>query len=73
GQDEFYFPLPYAQMDVCLYGKNRGVSAEIVARACDLTADHVRRVWADIDTKRTTTRYLQLAPLLIEPVAEITK
>ena len=71
GQDEFYFPLPYARMDLCLYGKNQGFSAEKVAKACDLEADHVLRVWADIDQKRATTRYLQLPPLLIEPVAEI--
>jgi len=25
GQDEFYFSLPYREMDLCLYGKNHGV------------------------------------------------
>lgn len=71
GQDEFYFPLPYAQMDLCLFGKNHCLDPESVAHACGLDVDHVLRVWADIDTKRATTRYLQLPPLLIEPVAEI--
>ena len=31
GQDEFYFSLPYDKMDLCLYGKNNGIPAEIVA------------------------------------------
>ena len=26
GQDEFYFSLPYSEMDLCLYGKNNGES-----------------------------------------------
>ena len=28
GQDEFYFSLPYDQMDLCLYGKNNGYRRE---------------------------------------------
>lgn len=71
GQDEFYFALSYELMDLCLYGKNHGAPAESVAAACGLTAEQVRQVWADIDTKRSTTRYLQLAPLLVDPVLEI--
>jgi NAD+ synthase len=58
-------------MDLCLYGKNHGVAVEAVAAACGLTAAQVQRVWADIDTKRSTTRYLQLPPLLVEPIAEV--
>jgi NAD+ synthase len=37
-----------------------------------LTAERVRAVWADIDRKRSTTRYLHLAPLLVEEVSELT-
>ncbi|MBN1983039.1 MAG: NAD(+) synthase [Chitinivibrionales bacterium] len=71
GQDEFYFSLPYHLMDLCLYGKNNGVPAETVAAACHLTKEQVLRVFADIDQKRATTRYLHLGPRLIEPVPEI--
>jgi NAD+ synthase len=58
-------------MDLCLYGKNHQVAPEIVARALDLEPDQVQRVYADIDTKRSTTRYLHLAPLLVDDVPEI--
>ena len=71
GQDEFYFSLPYHEMDLCLYGKNKDYAPDAVAGALGLTADQVQRVYDDIDTKRSTTRYLHLAPQLIRDVPEI--
>jgi NAD+ synthase len=70
-QEEFYFSLPYDRMDLCLYGLNHGVAAADVAKAADLSVEAVQRVYADIASKRQATRYQQLAPLLVEPVAEI--
>jgi len=70
-QDEFYFALPYDKMDFCLYGKNHGYSPEEVARFVGLTLDQVQRVNADIDHKRTATRYLHAAPRLMEEINEI--
>lgn len=71
GQDEFYFSLPYAQMDLCLWGKNHGVSPVEVATALGLTAAQVEWVYRDIDQKRTTTRYMHLPPVLVQKVPEI--
>jgi NAD+ synthase len=71
GQDEFYFSLPYPQMDACLYGKNHGVAAAEVAAALGLTAEQVEWVYRDIDQKRSTTRYLHLSPQLCAEVSEI--
>ncbi len=73
GQDEFYFSLPYDRMDLCLYAKNNGVSTETVAETLGLTTEQIQRVFEDIDTKRSTTRYLHMSPLLIEEVSEIRK
>jgi len=73
GQDEFYFSLPYDQMDLCLYGKNNGISVEIVAEYLDMEPNQIQRVYDDIDTKRLTTRYLHLSPLLMEDIPEILK
>lgn len=70
-QEEFYFSLPYAQMDLCLYGLNHGVASGDVARAVGLDAQQVERVWRDIQAKRKATRYLHESPLLVEAVAEI--
>ncbi len=71
GQDEFYFAVPYEQFDVCLYAKNHGIPAEQAAREAGLTAEEVERVFRDIEAKREATRYLHLAPLLVEAVPEI--
>lgn len=70
-QDEFYFSLPYDKMDLCLYGKNSGFPVETVANVLDLSPEQVQRVYHDIDTKRATTRYLHLQPLLMEGIPEI--
>lgn len=72
GQDEFYFSLPYELMDLCLYARNTSVAPEAVAAATGLTEEQVRLVFKDIDTKRSTTRYLHMKPLLVGEVAEIT-
>lgn len=73
GQDEFYFSLPFAQMDLCLYAKNHGIPASEVAEAIGLTKDQVEHVFQDIDVKRSTTRYLHLHGLLVGDVPEIEK
>jgi NAD+ synthase len=70
-QEEFYFALPYHQMDLCLYGRNHDVPAAAVAAGIGLTAEQVERVYRDIDQKRRTTRYLHARPMLVEPVSEI--
>ncbi len=72
GQDEFYFALPYEPMDLCLYGKNHAIDIDEVALAAGLTREKVQFVWQDIDRKRSTTRYLHLAPLLVGEVPELT-
>lgn len=71
GQDEFYFSLPYAEMDLCLYAKNHGYPAASVAAVVKLTPEQVRRVFDDIDQKRATTRYLHLKPQVIEHIPEL--
>jgi NAD+ synthase len=73
GQDEFYFALPYDVMDLCLYGRNNGIAPEQVAQGCGLSTEQVHRVWSDIATKRSTTRYLRLSPLLVEPIPELSE
>jgi NAD+ synthase len=67
-QEEFYFALPYHQMDLCLYGLNEGVPAGAVARAAGLTPEQVEWAYRDLEGKRRTTRYLHEPPLLVESV-----
>ncbi len=69
-QEEFFFGLPYDRMDLCLYGRNQGLSAAEVAPAVGLTPEQVENVYRDIDQKRRTTRPLHLKPLLVRAVGE---
>jgi NAD+ synthase len=70
-QDEFYFSLPYAEMDLCLYGHNNGIPAAELASKIGISADDVSRVYEDVEQKRRTTRYLHLGAQLVEPVPEV--
>jgi NAD+ synthase len=65
-QDEFYFSLPYPQMDLCLYGLNHHLTAGEVAHAASLSEDQVERVWRDIASKRKATRRLHDRPMLAD-------
>jgi NAD+ synthase len=67
-QEEFYFALPAATMDLVLYARNAGWSPEEAAGTLGLRPDQVARAYADIDQKRQTTAYLHRGPLLVQPL-----
>ena len=71
GQDEFYFGLPYPQMDLALYHLNAGLSAPELAHALACSEANAEAVYAGIRAKRRTTAYLHAAALLIRPVPEV--
>lgn len=68
GQDEFYFALPYAQMDLALWSLNQGLPAAELAATLRITDAQAQAVYQDIRNKRRTTRYLHLAPQLVRSV-----
>ncbi len=70
-QEEFYFALPLAQFDLCLYGKNHGLAAAEVARALGMTAEQVERVFRQIESRRRATRYLHTRAVLVQEVSEV--
>ena len=67
-QEEFYFSMPLAQMDLCLYGKDHFMSPEQLAPVVGLSAQQVSRAYAVIDAKRKFANYLSLPPVLVEPL-----
>jgi NAD+ synthase len=64
-QEEFYFALPYDRMDLCLHGRDHGISAADLATIVDLSPAQVEHVYRDIDAKRRASRYLHERPLLV--------
>jgi len=71
GQDEFYFALPYAQMDLALWALNHGRPAAELAQALSIGEAQAQRICADIENKRRGTHYLHARPLLVEDIAAI--
>ena len=62
-QEEFFFRMPFAIMDVIWTGLDQGVPASAVAAALDLEVVQVERAFAEIARKRAATEYLRTKPL----------
>ena len=68
-QEEFYYSLPTAAMDLLLHAYSAGESPESAAMSLGLRPDQVGRAYRDIEQKRSTTAYLHLPPQLVAPVS----
>ena len=67
-QEEFYYNMPTRTLDIVLHARNEGRPASETAEEVGFTVEQMERAYGDIDQKRVTTRYLHLAPQLVEPV-----
>jgi len=65
GQDEFYFALPYQQMDLALWAYDHSVPAAELASALGVTPERAEFVYKDIEAKRRATTYLAAPPALM--------
>ena len=71
GQDEFYFALPYHQMDVALWALNHQIPASELAGFLNCTEEQAKWIYDDIKAKRKATHYMHARPVLVEEVEEI--
>jgi NAD+ synthase len=63
-QEEFFFGLPYEQIDLCVWALDHDVPAASTASAAGLTVEEVERVFRDIQGKRRASRYLHHVPTI---------
>lgn len=68
GQDEFYYALPYKEMDVALWHVNQGLPPAQLAERLGLSEQQATYIYQDIEAKRRTTAPLHWSGLLMEPV-----
>ncbi|HXJ89150.1 MAG TPA: NAD(+) synthase [Candidatus Binatia bacterium] len=68
-QEEFYFSMPLAKMDLCLYGKDHAISPAELAPIAGFTEEQVKRAYQMIDSKRRVARYLRDEPVLVQLVS----
>ena len=66
GQDEFFFALPYAQMDLALWAADHIVPADLLAGTIGITESQARLVYADIEAKRRAASYLHAQPAVLD-------
>jgi NAD+ synthase len=67
-QEEFFFSVPLATLDLCLYALDHEVAAARAAPAVGLSPEQVERVYDDIRRKRASARYQHTPPLLVQAV-----
>ena len=65
GQDEFYFALPYQQMDLALWAYEHGVPPSALASSLGIAEERAEFVYRDIEAKRRATAYLGAPPALM--------
>jgi NAD+ synthase len=65
-QEEFFFGVPLATLDLGLYAHDHGVSPQVLAEEAGLTPAATHAVYREIEARRRTSAYLHAAPLLVE-------
>lgn len=67
-QEEFYFSMSLNMFDLCLYGKDHGLTAREVAEITGLTCSRVEATFRAIEGKRKASAYLHKPPVLFGDV-----
>ncbi|HWR53683.1 MAG TPA: NAD(+) synthase [Bryobacteraceae bacterium] len=62
-QEEFFFRLPFAMMDLLWYAMETGVDAAEAARVMNLSEQQVTRVYESLARRRRATEYLRSHPI----------
>jgi NAD+ synthase len=65
-QQEFFFRLPFSQMDLLLYAMDHDIPADLAAEVTGLTPDQVMRALRDMRHKRQATEYLRMKALAVQ-------
>ncbi len=68
GQDEFYFALPYKEMDIAMWHHNQGSPASALGECLGFTAERAEMIYRDIEAKRRTTAPLHWPAIVVEKV-----
>lgn len=62
-QEEFFYQMPFKEMDLIWYAWENGYEAEEVARVLNKSVDQVMNIYKNFKRKRATTDYLRSAPI----------
>jgi len=62
-QEEFFYQLPFEQMDLLWYGWENGYPSQDVCRVLDIAEELVVKNFKNFERKQKTTEYLRMAPI----------
>lgn len=64
-QEEFFYQMPFHQMDLLWYAFKNDYSPEEVGSVMEKTTDEVKKIFAGFERKIRTTEYLRMPPVTI--------
>ena len=62
-QEDFFYQMPFEDMDLIWYGWENGYSSKEVAPVMDKTIKEVENIYKSFERKRKTTEYLRMRPI----------
>lgn len=62
-QEEFFFQMPFIEMDLIAYAIDNGISAEEVGIVLHKTTEEVKLIYNNLMRKKKTTEYLRMSPI----------
>jgi len=63
-QEEFFYQLPFRQMDLLWYAFKNGYDPEEVGKVMEKSGDEVRKIFSGFERKIKTTEYLRMPPIM---------
>lgn len=62
-QEEFFYQLPFHEMDLIWYGFENGYAPAEVGAALEKTEDEIKSIYNNFIRKQKTTEYLRMSPI----------
>jgi len=62
-QEEFFFQMPYQEMDLLWYAFENEIHPEEVSGIIDKTPEEINQIFKNFSRKQKTTEYLRMAPI----------
>lgn len=62
-QEEFFFQMPYHEMDLIWYGMENQIPTVEIGKALGKTTEEIELLYKNLSRKQKTTEYLRMAPI----------
>lgn len=62
-QEDFFYQMPFKQMDLMWYGWENNYSSEEVSKVMNKTKEEIESIYKNFERKKKTTEYLRMRPI----------